>query len=217
MAAKDADIASDYAERSLFLSEASTSIFEVALVAVNQETELANLYLVNAGALSATAAVDSFPAAQPSQKSQFLSTEDLEITLNPFSGASGSYLSTGLDVVTLTLKAPDGTIFNPVATWDADVSMWVAQLPALNFQEGEWLLYAVSDAVDSLPQFMSLWWGDYVDDIAETRQAALGRWKIEGAVLRLYEADGVTVFREFNLRDSGGDPTDTNIFDKDPV
>jgi hypothetical protein len=150
-------------------------------------------------------------------KSQFTSTEPLDILLNPFIDSFGEYITTGADVVTLVLKAPDTTIYNPTAVWDSDVSRWVAQLDVVNFNEGEWLLYGVSDEVGSLPQFTSLWWGDYVDDIPEIRQAAISRWKIEGTTLRLYEDDNLTVFREFDLRDGVGSPSSDPILDKDPV
>lgn len=151
------------------------------------------------------------------QKGQFISIEPLEISLRPFLDSSGNHIVTGSDVITLVLKAPDTTIHNPTATWDSTVNMWVSQLAVVNFQEGEWLLYGVSDVAGSLPQFRSLWWGDYVDDIPEIRQAALGRWKIVSTTLFLYEEDGLTVFGTFSLKDSGGAPSNTEIFERDPV
>jgi len=237
MAAKDADLSRDFSLDFVYVAAGTpVAAFEVSIdatpkqadagatatgdrseeiflteeVGVVLEIELTTLpHSTGGGAL--------LPPIQSSQKSQFASTESMDILLNPFLGIDGSYVAGGADIITLTLKAPDATIYNPAAVWDPVVSMWVAQLDVAEFQEGEWLLYGVSDSVDSLPQFASLWWGDYVDDIQEIRQAALGRWKIEGTTLRLYEEDGLTTFLEFDLKDEAGDPSNSRIFDKDPI
>lgn len=152
----------------------------------------------------------------PATKAQFVSTEVLRIILPPFLLTSGVYVI-GTDVATLTAKAPDDTILNPTASFDSDIDQWVASIPVVSFQAGEWLIYATSNAALSFPQFLSLWWGDYVDDIQEARQAAVGRWKIDGTVLSLYEDDGTTVFKAFNLKDSLGAPSNSEVHDKDPV
>jgi len=154
--------------------------------------------------------------ASPSQKSQFVSSEDLSITLSPFMLGDGSVVP-GTDTVIIVAKAPDTTIINPAATYDASAGRWVASIPTVSFQEGEWLIYATSDAAGTFPQFSPLWWGDYVDDILETRQAAVGRWRIDGTTLSLYEEDGVTVFQSYELKDSDGNPTSDRIYDKDPI
>ena len=225
MAEKDANLASDPgAVGELFLTGEDAQLiievdgtpvradFELLIV---QDTAMFEIELSETPSQSSGSA--SFPAKQSTQKSQFISTEPLDVLLSPFLGTSGEYITTGIDVITLTLKAPDATIYNPTAVWDSDVSMWVAQLLSTEFQEGEWLLYGASSVSGSLPQFSTLWWGDYVDDIPETRQAALGRWKIEGTTLRLYEEDGTTVFKEFALKDSAGNPSGTVVFEKDPI
>jgi len=151
-------------------------------------------------------------------KSQFISTEDLRITFPAFYTASGARII-GTDSITLVIKRPDNTLLPspPTPTFDADVDHWKASVPLASFQEGEWVIKASSNDALALDQYKSLYWGDYVDDIPETRQAALGRWKIEGTQLKLYEDDGVTVFRTFNLKDEGGIPTNTTIFERDPV
>ena len=228
MAAKDANLASDPATLGeLFLSDDEAD-FAIELTAApiqshlelfisEDATKVVQLVVELGHTPSSVAGGASLPPIEPSQKGQFISAEPLEILLRPFLMSAGALIVAGTDVITLTLKAPDTAIYNPTAVWDAVVSMWVAQVDVVDFQEGEWLLYGVSNVANSLPQFMSLWWGDYVDDIPETRQASLGRWKIEGTTLRLYEEDGTTVFKEFALKDNLGDPSSTEIFDKDPI
>lgn len=234
MAAKDADLARDFSLDFVYISNPDYALFEVSLETTpkqadaggnptgNRSEELflagdlgtvLELVLLETGAGEIPGAL---PVQQTDHKSQFASTEVLEILLNPFIDSGGAYITAGLDTISLVLKAPDDTIYNPTAVWDSDVSMWIAQIPLVSFQEGEWLLYASSDGTTT-PQFVALWWGDYVDDIIETRQAALGRWKIDGTVLSLYEDDGVTVFKSFDLKDAAGDPSAIAIFDKDPV
>lgn len=235
MAAKDADLARDFSLDFVYV-QAGTPVaaFEVSLLTTPQQSlaggnptgdrteelflteELGTVLEITLLETGAGEIPGALPVQQTDHKSQFSSTEVLEIILNPFINSGGAYITTGLDTISLVLKAPDGTIYNPSTVWDSDVSMWLAQLPPVSFQEGEWLLYASSDGTTT-PQFVALWWGDYVDDIIETRQAALGRWKIDGTVLSLYEDDGVTVFKSFDLRDAAGDPSATTVFDKDPI
>jgi len=220
MAAIDADLMQDYAARGLFMVETTVAQLEIDNYGNGLGTApaatLGELYLADYGGSSGGVA-SAAPVLQPDYKSQFISAEILEMRLNPFLDDEGVAITTGVDVITLVLKAPNGTTYNPTAVWDSDVNMWVAQLAPAEFQDGEWLLYGVSSIVDSLPQFVSLWWGDYMDDIPETRQAALGRWLIDGTTLRLYEDDGVTPFKEFDLKNEVGAPTVNFIYDKDPV
>lgn len=229
MAAKDADLARDFLDAFVYINNDAVAAFEIELLATPQmsaQDSHEELYLV--GSLGTVLEIEelttphatgglALPPIEPTQKSQFISAEPLDVVLRPFLGVDGSLVVSGADVITITLKAPDTTIYNPTAVWDSTVNMWVAQLDSVNFQEGEWLLYAISSVGSALPQFASLWWGDYVDDIPETRQGALGRWKIEGTTLRLYEEDNVTIFKEFALKDNVGDPSNTSIFDKDPL
>jgi hypothetical protein len=152
-------------------------------------------------------------------KTQFISGEALKITLSPFIDKSTGERIIGTDVATLVVKKPNGTLLGspPTPTWDSDVNFWKASISIGSFEEGEWLIKATSDNVDALPQFVALTWGDYVDDIPETRQAAIGRWKIIGTQLNLYEDDGVTIFKTFDLKDADGNPSATRIFERDPV
>lgn len=65
-----------------------------------------------------------------------------------------------------------------------------------------------------------------VDDVQTTvdeiKQVEEGRWKIfttggDANRLVFYQADGVTVLKKFDLKDSSGNPTTTNIFERVPV
>ena len=154
-----------------------------------------------------------------SMKTQFVSTENLKITLPPFVNKTTGERIIGTDIATLVVKDPTGSLLSspPVPVWDGDVYFWLAEVPIVSFIEGEWLVLATSDDANALPQFKVLTWGDYVDDIPETRQAALGRWKIIGTQLLLYEDDGVSVFKTFDLKDADGNPSNTRVFERDPV
>lgn len=149
-------------------------------------------------------------------KAQFIASESLSIVFPPFLDTSAQEFITAVDVVTLTIVKPDGSLFTPAPTpvRDANSDFWVAEITAPFFELGEWTIKAVSDDANALDQYKSVVWGDYMDDI---RQAALGRWRISGTQLLLYAEDGVTVFRTFNLKDSGGLPTVSQIFERDPV
>lgn len=153
-------------------------------------------------------------------KSQFLSSEDLQIIIPPFINRSDGTQFLGTDVVTLIIKKPDGALLlsPPVPTFDTDVKLWTAVVSAASFLEGKWLILASSTGANTQGQNQVLVWGDYVDDIHETRQAALGRWRIDASTkkLFLYEDDGVTVFKTFDLKDSAGVASVTQIFERDP-
>lgn len=48
-------------------------------------------------------------------------------------------------------------------------------------------------------------------------QIAVGRWKVQGTQLLLYNADGTTVLEAFDLKDDAGDPSNIRIFERVPV
>lgn len=176
------------------------------------------VYLLGSTAASAGTGT-TFPPLQTDQKSQFLSTEPLEIALQPFVSAITGQFILGTDSASVQVVKPDNTLYGtpPTLTWDSGIERWKGEISIAAFQEGEWLLYFTSDDPNAIPQWLMLWWGDYMDDVPEIRQAALGRWRIIGTQLVLYEDDLTTVFRTFDLRDSLGNPSSANIFDKDPV
>lgn len=148
-------------------------------------------------------------------KVQFIASEDLEIVLPPFYDTTAeAYITTG-DVATLVVKAPGGILAPaPTAVRDADTDHWVATVGVADYERGQWLIKAVSDAANTLPQYLVLVWGDYVDEI---RQSAFGRWKIDGTQLKVYVEDGVSVLKTFDLKDADGNPSATRIFERDPV
>lgn len=149
-------------------------------------------------------------------KAQFIASENLRIVFPPFLDTANNVFVTAADVATLVVVKPNGSLFAPAPTLvrDANNDFWSAEIDAANFEIGEWTIKASSDAPDALDQYQSVVWGDYMTDI---RQAALGRWKIAGTQLLLYANDGVTVFRTFDLKDTAGVPSATQIFERDPV
>lgn len=149
-------------------------------------------------------------------KGQYIASEELRIVVPPFLNTDTNQFITDTDVVTLTIKKPDDTLLAPAPTAvrDADTDFWIAIIPVASFLAGDWLIKAESDAVATLPQFVSLVWGDFMDDMF---QAALGRWKIKNNQLTLYKDDGLTVLRTFDLKDGDGLPSSTQIFERDPA
>ena len=151
-------------------------------------------------------------------KFQYTSTEVLRLAFPAFfDNIASNYVVSGVDTVQFTLRKPDATTEIIAASFDSDVKFWAAEVPILSFQEGVWLIKASSDAANTVPQFRALSWGDYVDDIGEARQAALGRWKIVGTQLIIYEDDGTTPFKTFNLLDSGGLPSISSVLERSPI
>lgn len=155
-----------------------------------------------------------------STKTQFVSNEDLQLVFSPFVNRADGTQLLGTDTVTLVVKRPNGTLLPspPVPTFDTDIKLWIATISSASFAQGIWRILASSNGANSQGQNQVLTWGDYVDDIHETRQAALGRWRIDASTkkLLLYEDDGVSVFKTFDLKDSAGVASVTQIFERDP-
>jgi hypothetical protein len=53
--------------------------------------------------------------------------------------------------------------------------------------------------------------------LTELHTIGLGRWKIVGNVLTLYNTDGTTALKTFNLLDDTGAPSGTRIFERAPI
>lgn len=150
-------------------------------------------------------------------KTQFIASEAMKIAFMPFFDTiSGAYIVDGSDVVTLTVKDPNGDLMAPAPTpvFDSDTNFWVTEVDVIDYVEGDWKIKAVSDAAGTLPQYRLLTWGDYWTDI---RQASMGRWKVVGTQLLIYADDGTTVFKTFDLKDADGNPSATRVFERDPV
>lgn len=154
-------------------------------------------------------------------KVQFVSNESLQIIFPPFVDAISGSPIIGTDVATLVVKKPNSTLLvsPPAPVFDTDTHLWTATISSAAFLEGLWMAMVTSNAAGARPQYLALTWGDYVDDIQETRQAAMGRWKIDAVtnLLHLYEDDGTTVFKSYNLKDSTGAPSTSQIFERDPI
>jgi len=151
-------------------------------------------------------------------KLQYASTEPLRLSFPPFfSGIDGAYIIDGLGTTQFTLRKPDTTTQVVAASFDSDVKFWTAEVTLGSFQEGVWLVKAESSAANTVDQFRALSWGDYVDDIGEARQAALGRWHILGTQLIIYEDDGTTPFKTYDLKDVSGLPSINQVFERDPI
>lgn len=151
-------------------------------------------------------------------KFQYASTEKLVLSFPPFfDGIASAYVIDGLGTTQFTIKKPDATAQVIAASFDSDVKFWTAEIAIASFQEGIWLIKASSDVANTVDQFRALSWGDYVDDIGEARQAALGRWRVVGTQLTIYEEDGITPFKTYNLKDASGLPSLNQVFERDPV
>lgn len=151
-------------------------------------------------------------------KFQYASTEALSLSFPSFfDNVARAYVIDGLDTVQFTIKKPDNTTQIISASFDSDVKFWTAEIVIGSFQEGIWLIKAESSAVNTVDQFRALAWGDYVDDIGEARQAALGRWRVVGTQLIIYEDDGTTPFKTYDLKDASGQPSVTQTFERAPV
>lgn len=151
-------------------------------------------------------------------KFQYVSTEPLRLSFPSFfNSIAATYVVDGLDTVQFVVRKPDDTTQIIPASFDADVKFWTAEVLPTSFQEGVWLIKAESDVANTVPQFRALSWGDYVDDIGEARQAALGRWAVVGTQVIIYEDDGVTPFKVFDLLDSEGLPNISSVFERNPV
>lgn len=157
----------------------------------------------------------------PTLKTQFVSTEDVQLVFLPFINKNTGNPYLGSDTVTLQIRRPDNTLLPspPVPLFDSTIQLWTASIPHTSFMIGQWLIIATSNGAGTSPQNQVFTWGDYVDDIQESRQAMLGKWKIDPLTKRLYlyEDDGVTILKMFDLKDSAGNPSVANIFERDPV
>jgi hypothetical protein len=59
--------------------------------------------------------------------------------------------------------------------------------------------------------------GDIADKIDTLEAVAIGRWRVVGTQLILYQLDGTTPLATFDLFDDSGDPSGTRIFERVPA
>lgn len=155
-------------------------------------------------------------------KTQYLASEPLRLLFFPFFDTVNSqYITDGSDVATCVVKKPNDVLLSPAPTlvFDSDVKFWVAEVAIGDYMQGDWMVKAVSDAADTLPQFRVFTWGDYVDYIETLKKIGTGRWRVDTVsnTLKLYDENGTSVLFEFDTKDAAGNPTSTDIFERDPV
>ncbi len=157
-------------------------------------------------------------------KTDFQSSEVLQIRLRPFINQStGAFITGGSDTVSLIIERPSGSLYqNGVSSWtasyDAQVDLWHFDVPLDEFAAGEWRVKATSNASNALPQWVVYSWGaGTAEDVLGTRKFALNRWKVVGTQLLLYEDDGTTIFRTYDLKDQDGVASSTHVFERVPV
>lgn len=154
-------------------------------------------------------------------KTQFVSSEPLRLVFFPFfDKANNEYVLGGADTPTLVVKTPGAaTPTPPTLVYDTDTDFWVAEIDVGDYEEGDWLVKATSDAADTLPQYRIFTWGDYVDELPILKALGTGRWKVNTGTdrLELYAEDGVTVLYEFDLKDAAGLPNSTTVYERVPV
>ena len=54
-------------------------------------------------------------------------------------------------------------------------------------------------------------------DVTALRKVHSNRWRILGTQLLEYDDDGTTILNTFDLKDTGGSPTSTDVVERDPV
>jgi len=155
-------------------------------------------------------------------KTQFVSSEPLRLVFFPFfDKVANEYVTAGTDTPTLVVKKPNGTLLTPAPTlvFDSDTNFWVVEVATGSYMEGDWLVKATSDAANTLPQYRIFTWGDYVDELPILKALGTGRWKVNTTTdrLELYAADGITVLYQFDLKDAGGLPNSTTVYERVPV
>ena len=153
-------------------------------------------------------------------KNQFQATEALQVRLPPFiNRLTGEYVTGGTDTCTLTIKKPGGALVTPTASWDSDAKLWYYDVSIVDYLPGEWRVYAVSNAADTLPQWRVVTWGDYVEQLASLFKIGTGRWVVNATtnVLTLYDSDDVTPLYAFNLKGSDGLPNPHLVYERTPV
>lgn len=150
-------------------------------------------------------------------KSQFLSSEIMKIRFPPFiNSVTGAYII-GTDACTLFFRRPDNSLANVPMVWDANIFIWTYDFAVIGYMQGEWRFRGVSTDPNALPQWKTgIYWGDYVDDIRTIRKIQTNRWRVDVALRQLimYEDDGVTIMRTWNLFDDAGVPSGTRVFER---
>jgi len=91
----------------------------------------------------------------------FESSENLQLTFEPFiNPTTGAVIESG-DNVTITVTAPDASHpAGPSATRDSTTKIWTASITTGSYQQGKWLFRATSDdSSNPNPQYRTVFWG----------------------------------------------------------
>jgi hypothetical protein len=105
-------------------------------------------------------------------KSQYQSTEIMRVRFSPFVNATTGAYIIGTDTCTLNYRPPGGAPASVAMAWDSSIQMWYYDFLVAGYVQGEWRFRAVSSDAAALPQWKTIVWGDYVDDVTLGKTAA---------------------------------------------
>jgi len=83
-----------------------------------------------------------------------------------------------------------------------------------------WPLDALKHTLDEIYDALTAHDADVkaeLDDLERGRKVLTNRWKIENNQLVIYDDDGVTPLLRFNLKDKYGNPSEVNVYEREPV
>lgn len=106
-------------------------------------------------------------------KSQYLPTENIDLVFPQFVNAATGALLAGDALVVTYLKPDKVTTGTVAATWQAAVNAWTAQIPAGSYVQGQWIITAVSNGTNALPETVIAEWGDWCANIGSPAQASV--------------------------------------------
>lgn len=140
-------------------------------------------------------------------KAQFQSGETMRIRFSPFVNAvTGAYII-GTDTCNLNYRPPGGAPAVVAMSWDAAIQMWYYDFVVGSYVQGEWRFRAVSSDVNALPQWKTIIWGDYVDDITLGLTAAAAAQVSAGSADTKIGVPAVTVSADIAAIGSVGSVT----------
>ena len=58
---------------------------------------------------------------------------------------------------------------------------------------------------------------DFVTNLSNIIKVEMGKWEISSNKLIFYDTNGTSVLYQFNLKDSSGNPTETNVYKREPI
>ena len=97
------------------------------------------------------------------------------------------------------------------------VGVYYYDFNTTGLSDDEYFIRVTSVTAINSPQEGELKVGGYVDDISTLLKVQTGRWRILSNQLIFYDIDDVTPLYTFNLKNSGGLPTENDVYDRVPV